>query len=700
MDDKKLVDRVKNGDYQAFGTLVNRYQKQIFRLCYGMTGDILNAEELAHEAFVEGFLKIGQLREAEKFLPWLSTLARNLCRMWHRQNRRDTEEFVRIDAGSDGDESVYLRMHEGLSKLPAPHRLVLVLHYWDGLSYQEIADFLQIPMGTVMSRLHRARSSLKRLMNQITEEEAYCMVSDNQFREEVEAEIRLLLTMFDEDTEAMERLSIILRRSPEHFLRLIQNSKDDEDLENLALLLRRLERPVIEETLDGALSANPTLKSRSISLLQRCFARYTPGPFGMPAHGAYWLLERLRTSQTDAQTKAELLIELLAVKGEPYTMNLLVEFLLCDVDTALPLLLERFWSASCPEDLYQPAWRFFALCRMGARFLEALLQPLCHGDLRQQLLALTGVEKAMSCTSGVEPAPQFSLLRRNIDNYPPVAAAQVPPEVMRTCVEPVAQLISHDNEDIRNAALRVLGQLNATDYQQTIKDALQHPTLSTRLAAIQAVAQFKADSTMERQLINAAENGALPERWAAIGALGRLRVTAAVPALKRFLDDPDNQVRRVAAIALGEIGGESAETALKAQTGANDKAVAKAAAKALYTSEQPRQPSATTRKRLRKIRGVAFTETGASAARPTFYTSPAAAIRALPKLQAYAERDLTRYISQVCSDYSTTRRYLVMQSSRSLMRRSKGVYEFTELGQAVWQIEHFIAENYLKGEVN
>ena len=77
------------------------------------------------------------------------------------------------------------------------------------------------------------------------------------------------------------------------------------------------------------------------------------------------------------------------------------------------------------------------------------------------------------------------------------------------------------------------------------------------------------------------------------------------------------------------------------------------------------------------------------------FRSRVAAIRSLPGICAYEERDLTRRIAQVCSDYSTTRRALVMDGRRALMKREKGIYAFMPLGEAVWRVERFIQERFL-----
>lgn len=171
--------------------------------------------------------------------------------------------------------------------------------------------------------------------------------------------------------------------------------------------------------------------------------------------------------------------------------------------------------------------------------------------------------------------------------------------------------------------------------------------------------------------------------------MSRIQPSEAQSLLIQLLGDPEAQIRQAAVVALGEIGGAEARSRLQELARSNDKDLAKAAAKALYGGGFRRQPSETTQKRLDKIRGIRGDE------RPLFYISLEAAIRELPTIEPYEEAEFTRRIAKVCADYSSTRRYLVMNGSRSIMKRANGIYELTDLGKAVWRVEHFILEHYL-----
>jgi len=178
-EDAVLVCRARQGDQEACGGLVQKYRNLIYGLCFHFVGNFADAEDLAHDAFLEAFVKLEQLREPAKFGNWLRTIAANLCKRWLARRGR----VVLLD---DADETELQRALEerhvptpeeelekkmlqedvriALNALPEQNRLVLTLYYMDGLSYAEIAGFLEVPRGTVMSRMHRAKRQLREEM--------------------------------------------------------------------------------------------------------------------------------------------------------------------------------------------------------------------------------------------------------------------------------------------------------------------------------------------------------------------------------------------------------------------------------------------------------------------------------------------------------------------------------------------------------
>jgi len=183
-DDTRLVQAALGGDKDAFGCLVQRYQDRLFNTLVRVLGSRDDAQDAVQDAFVQAFVKLDTFRGDAKFTTWLYRIALNLA-LSQRRRRRPTES---LDAAKDcgGEEPVAqhptaaedLMQHEraavlqqALLKLNDGHRQILVLRELEGCSYETIADILQMPVGTVRSRLFRARMQLKELLQHLLPEE-------------------------------------------------------------------------------------------------------------------------------------------------------------------------------------------------------------------------------------------------------------------------------------------------------------------------------------------------------------------------------------------------------------------------------------------------------------------------------------------------------------------------------------------------
>lgn len=191
-DDEALVERSRKGDMQAFGVLVAKYQDRVVNLTYRMCGRHEDAEELAQEAFLKALEKIGQFRGQSRFYTWLFRIAANLA-ISHRRHKgrlRFHSLDGPVDLGSSQAAALtaavaarredappaaamsaeaQLRVTVALEELDDEARLIVLLRDVEDMDYQQIAEVLEVPVGTVKSRLHRARSALReRLANLVT----------------------------------------------------------------------------------------------------------------------------------------------------------------------------------------------------------------------------------------------------------------------------------------------------------------------------------------------------------------------------------------------------------------------------------------------------------------------------------------------------------------------------------------------------
>jgi RNA polymerase sigma-70 factor (ECF subfamily) len=171
----KLIRQSQAGDPEAFGQLVEQHQRYVYNLALRVVGSEQDAEDLAQEAFVRAWLAIPNFRLEARFRTWLFRIVTNLCYTRLPGLRRELAELGDDclgglpDAPTPGpDPSASLEagelrryLHSQIDQLPEGYRLLVVLRYQQGLSYEEIAQAASLPLGTVKTGLFRARERLR-----------------------------------------------------------------------------------------------------------------------------------------------------------------------------------------------------------------------------------------------------------------------------------------------------------------------------------------------------------------------------------------------------------------------------------------------------------------------------------------------------------------------------------------------------------
>ena len=697
--DGALVTRSRDGERDAYGELVSRYAVAVQGLCAGMVG-LDAASELAHEALVEAWLKLSKLRDPDRFAPWLRTLTLNLCRQWHRDRQRRQGVIAGVDldelpAAGAVDRSALDSLCAGLARLSSAHRLSLALHYDAGLSYEQIAAFLDVPTGTVMSRLHRGRSKLRERMAKMSPSDSEAGEAGGQdFREAVDAEIEVLLRLWDEQSPdnrgrffsaAGKRLSLLVQSSPD-MMRPVLASMSDALTEHAALLLRRGGGEAIAVAVACAFGDDPASRSSARRVLTQVLRHdsdqaLNESYFLLPLRlTATWILDAVIRGPQGEAAKAQLLVELLPGCEEDATLVLMALVLCAYEEHAFPLLLASWKDAG---DDAAAGIRLAALGRFRTTFLKALDEMLTSTDAAILCRTVTALQATAQLIGGGclsrETPPDPPLERRVSGRH---TRDELDAAVLERLCGRLEGLIEHADATVRDGAIAALSQLGTGGRAAAVRPCLQSPHASTRHAAVVGVSAL-GDRASVPTLMRLARNDEPQVRRMALQALGHLGAREALPQLVELLDD--GAVRPNAISALGEIGDDEAKAKLQELTKGADKKVARMAASALYGgTHTPRPSSELRRARLAKIRGVD--------ARPLMHISVVAAIRHLPEIRPYPEVELTRLIGEVCGDYSTTRRELVM-GSPGLMVRSNGIYELSGTGLAVWRVERFLKEH-------
>ncbi|WP_366561273.1 RNA polymerase sigma factor SigW [Bacillus velezensis] len=182
---KKRIKQVKKGDQNAFAEIVDLYKDKIYQLCYRMLGNVHEAEDIAQEAFIRAYVNIDSFDINRKFSTWLYRIATNLTIDRIRKKKPDYYLDAEV-AGAEGltmysqiaadgvlpEEAVLSlelsdTIQKKILKLPDKYRTVIVLKYIDELSLIEIGEILNIPVGTVKTRIHRGREALRKQLRDL-----------------------------------------------------------------------------------------------------------------------------------------------------------------------------------------------------------------------------------------------------------------------------------------------------------------------------------------------------------------------------------------------------------------------------------------------------------------------------------------------------------------------------------------------------
>ena len=185
-NDAQLIQRILSGDDSAFNTLVQKYQKGVHALAWRKIGDFHYAEEITQDTFLQAYKNLSTLSNPDQFAGWLYVIATRLCIDWQRKQKFVPQSLQEVSV-KEIEESTYARyisekqetesrerryeiVEKILKRLPESERTVVTLHYLGEMTAKEIGKFLGVSVGTIDSRLHRARKRLKNSEERLVQE--------------------------------------------------------------------------------------------------------------------------------------------------------------------------------------------------------------------------------------------------------------------------------------------------------------------------------------------------------------------------------------------------------------------------------------------------------------------------------------------------------------------------------------------------
>jgi RNA polymerase sigma-70 factor (ECF subfamily) len=171
--DRGLVLQTRDGDPEAYGELVRRYQSSVFNVCYRILGERREAEDLTQESFIRAYQKLRSYDPNRPFGPWIRRVAANMCLNHLQSDRHPTdpldEERGVLASGAESDAELVAEEREASSSirrailsLPPHYRAVIELRHFQGLTYEEMAEALSLPISDIKSHLFRSRRLLGR----------------------------------------------------------------------------------------------------------------------------------------------------------------------------------------------------------------------------------------------------------------------------------------------------------------------------------------------------------------------------------------------------------------------------------------------------------------------------------------------------------------------------------------------------------
>lgn len=182
-EDERLVDRARHGDQGAFRQLFERYSPLVYRVAYRMLGHPEDAADLTQDVFVRAYTRLSTLQHGQAFQAWITRLTVNIVRDYQRRRRPDTTSLDAPVSGMDDtaewslpstdppldqrllQQELSAQIQTALLRLSPEHRAVIILHHLENMPVEEISATLQLPVGTIKSRLARARAELRRRLD-------------------------------------------------------------------------------------------------------------------------------------------------------------------------------------------------------------------------------------------------------------------------------------------------------------------------------------------------------------------------------------------------------------------------------------------------------------------------------------------------------------------------------------------------------
>ena len=167
LSDEKLVADSRAGNKGAYTVLIQRHYRQVLLVCFGVLGNIHDAEDIAQDALLKGFTDIKKLRRSSKFGPWLTKIPRNLCINHLRRKKRAVEVYAQTQSAPENDAADTVGLQRAIARLPQDIRLPVVMHFLGKRPVKGIAEEMSISPSGVYAKLRKGLHMLHDMLSEM-----------------------------------------------------------------------------------------------------------------------------------------------------------------------------------------------------------------------------------------------------------------------------------------------------------------------------------------------------------------------------------------------------------------------------------------------------------------------------------------------------------------------------------------------------
>ena len=527
--DAQLVAETLRGDDAAFDELVTRYRSRVFYLALSKTHNRETALDIAQDVFVSAYTSLSTLREQEKFSSWLASITSNLC-LSHLRKAREIavpmDDMIAVTSESTCDIDL-MTARQAIDALPKGTRSVAILYFIEEMKLREIAEFLDLTLPAVKSRVREARVRLQKELIDMVRKAAKKEEPGEEFNRSIKQ--KLELARYYREFSELINIGTSLARS----LYILEQGSYSEEIRTATNRLRL--------AIEAGSTMSDAMKDQPVLVTPEAIALVHAGEYG----GTIDITARALAECIDAQNvirDVELSYWCRSVgnmlsNGVPIlsTLNSGIEISqskeLKQAQREMIAAIQARQSIDSVLNKYGDVFPPFVTTALAAGEWSGTLDP-----------ALCWAADQLASDVAARLAPRAT----NIDYQTPFSDV---PEHLEAFVTQVVARLSDESASVRVGAIHVLARLSRKEADADIAKLITDSSAQVRKSALDALAQFGYMAASD-EIINCIKDPDIAVRRAAVRAIAKLQLHDAAPLIANLIEDADPRVEAEAIKAL------------------------------------------------------------------------------------------------------------------------------------------------------